>query len=199
MSRWAPGARERLEMAALQLYDQHGYEQTTTTQIAERAGLAQRTFFRHFTDKREVLFGGAGRLREFLVEGVEAAPAAVAPLEAVIGALSAAREVLPAERELSRQRGRIIAANPELQEREQIKLSSLSAALSGSLRGRGVPDRVARLAAEAGIAVFKVAYERWLDEPEDEDFAHLVRESLHELRAVTSMLVVSPIEGPHAG
>lgn len=167
------------------LYDRHGYDQTTT-QIAQQAGLAQRTFFRHFADKREVLFGGAHRLQEFLVRGVNDAPASTALLEAVTGAMSAASEVFPAERDLSRQRQRIIAANPELQEREQIKLTSLSAALSGALRERGVPDRAVRLAADVGIAVFKAAYERWLQEPDQEDFGELMRDALEQLRAVTN-------------
>lgn len=185
MGRWAPDARGRLEQAALELYDQHGYDQTTVTQIAERAGLAQRTFFRHFTDKREVLFGGADQLQEFLVRGVSGAPAAAAPMEAITEALGAAGAVFPAQRDLSRQRQRIIAANPELQERELIKLTSLSTALAEALRQRGVADRAARLAAEAGIAIFKAAFERWVDEPDQDDFDQLVQDALQDLRAVT--------------
>ncbi len=186
MSRWAPDARVRLEQAALELYDQHGYDQTTTTQIAKRAGLTQRTFFRHFADKREVLFDGAGRLQDFLVDGVLHAPTHAAPLEAVAVALGTAGAVFPFERELSRQRQRIILANSELQERELIKLTSLSTALADALRQRGVPDRAARLAAEAGIAIFRSAYERWLDELDQDDFGQLIRDSLEELRTITN-------------
>ena len=90
MARWAPDARGRLERAALELYGEHGYDATTVAEIAERAGLTERTFFRYFADKREVLFWGAGALQGFLVDAVDTAPASVAPLEAVVAALEAA-------------------------------------------------------------------------------------------------------------
>lgn len=185
VSRWAPDARERLEQAALELYDSRGYDGTTTTQIAEQAGLAQRTFFRHFADKREVLFGGAGRLQGFLVDEVTSAPGSAEPLEAITAALGAAGALMFADRDVLRQRQRIIAANAELQERDLIKMTSLSAALAGALRERGVTERSARLAAEAGVAIFRAAFERWLDEPEQRDFGQLVRDALEDLRAVT--------------
>jgi AcrR family transcriptional regulator len=186
MGRWEPNARGRLEQAALELYVERGYEQTTVAEIAERAGLTERTFFRHFADKREVLFAGAGTLQDLLVTAVAGAPDAVAPLEAVAAALEAAGALLQERREYSRRRQSVIDANPALQERELIKLAALASALAGALRRRGVTGPAASLTAEAGIAVFKIAFERWISETGQSDLPRLIRESLDELRTVTA-------------
>jgi AcrR family transcriptional regulator len=186
MARWKPDSRGRLEQAALALYAERGFENTTVAEIAAAAGLTERTFFRYFADKREVLFGGAGALQELLVRAVADAPAEVAPLKAVGDALEAAGELLQQRPEFARQRQAVIASNVELHERELIKLATLAAALAGALRDRGVKDPAASLTAEAGIAVFRVAFERWVDEPLERDLAQLIRESLDELRAVTA-------------
>jgi AcrR family transcriptional regulator len=186
MGRWEPNARGRLEQAALELYGERGFDQTTVAQIAKRAGLTERTFFRYFADKREVLFWGAGALQELLVNGVADAPDSLAPIDAVGAALEAAGALLQERREFSLQRQRIIAANAELQERELIKLASLSAALADTLRRRGVKEPAASLTAEAGIAVFKIAFERWVSKTNQQDFPRLIRESLDELKAVTA-------------
>ena len=186
MARWKSNARGRLEQAALDLYSAKGFEQTTAAEIAARAGLTERTFFRHFADKREVLFGGSSVLQAFLVKKVAEAPASLAPIDAVAAALGAAESLFPERREASRQRQRIITANAELRERELLKLASLSTALAEALRNRGAGDPTAGLTADAGIAVFKVAFERWLDEADDRDFPQLVQATLGELRAVTA-------------
>jgi AcrR family transcriptional regulator len=186
MGRWEPNARGRLEQAALELYVERGFEQTTVAEIAQRAGLTERTFFRHFADKREVLFQGAASLQELLVDAVASTPESSAPIDAISVALEAAGAVLGERRESARQRQTVIAANPELRERELIKLASLAAALANALRARGVNDPTAGLAAEAGIAVFKVAFERWVDESNRRDLPRLIRESLAQLRAVTA-------------
>jgi AcrR family transcriptional regulator len=186
MSRWEPGARGRLEQAALELFLERGFEQTTVTEIAGRAGLTQRTFFRHFADKREVLFAGSAALQELLVSTLAGAPESAPPIDAVAAALEAAGARLQEHRDYSRQRQAVIAANPELQERELIKLASLSAALAGALRQRGVTDPAASLAAEAGVAVFRIAIERWQNETGEPDLPQLMRESLGELKAMTA-------------
>jgi AcrR family transcriptional regulator len=186
MSRWEPNARGRLEQAALQLFIERGFEQTTVAEIASRAGLTERTFFRHFADKREVLFGGAGALQELLVSTVASTPDAVAPLDAIAAALVAAGALLQERRAYARQRQIVIAANAELRERELIKLASLATALAEALRRRGVAEPAARLVAEAGIAVFKVAFDRWVNETSQRDLPYLIRESLDELKAVTA-------------
>jgi AcrR family transcriptional regulator len=186
VSRWEPDARGRLQEAALALYGERGFEQTTVAEIARRAGLTERTFFRHFTDKREVLFFGAGALQDLLVSAVAGAPDAAAPIDAVAVGLEAVAAMFTGRRESSRQRQAVINANAELQERELIKLASLASALAGTLRGRGVAEPAASLAAEAGIAVFKIAFGRWVSENSQLGLRQLMSESLGELRAVTA-------------
>ncbi len=188
MGRWQPDARGRLVQAALELFSERGYEQTTAAEIARRAGLTERTFFRHFADKREVLSAGAGELQDRIVAAVADVPGSVAPLDAIAEALetAAAAFALPERREYARQRQAVIAANAELQERELLKLAALGSAVADALRRRGVPDPAAVLAAEAGIAVFKIAFGRWISESGEPDFPRLIRESLGQLKAVTA-------------
>ena len=186
MSRWEPNARERLAQAALDLYAERGFEQTTVAEIASRAGLTERTFFRHFADKREVLFAGGSDLAERMVSGVVDAPASVAPMDAVAAGLVAGAEILEERRAFAFKRAGVIAASAELQERELIKLASLAAALSDALRRRGVTEPTASLTAQAGIAVFKTAFERWIGDGEERDFAQVVRSSIGELKLVAA-------------
>jgi AcrR family transcriptional regulator len=186
MGRWEPDARGRLERAAMELYGERGFEQTTVAEIAARAGLTERTFFRHFADKREVLFWGAAAFQELFVTTAARAPASAAPIEAVAAALAAAGALLQERRDGARQRQAIIAANAELQERELIKMASLASALAVTLRQRGVSDPAASLAAEAGVAVFRIAFERWVANPAQRDLPQIIQESLDELKAVTA-------------
>ncbi len=186
MGRWEPNARGRLMQAAFALYGERGFEQTTVAAIAERAGLTERTFFRHFADKREVLFAGADALQELLVSTVAKAPESLAPIDAAAAGLEAAGAFVQEGGELARQRQAIIASSAELRERELIKLASLAAALAEALRRRGVEDPVASLTAEAGIAVFKVAFQRYVGKTNQQELPQLIRESLGELRAVTA-------------
>ena len=186
MSRWEPNARGRLEQAALDLYIERGFDQTTVAEIAARAGLTERTFFRHFADKREVLFAGAAGLQDFLVTALASTPDSAAPIDAVAAALEAVGARLQERRQYAGQRQAVIAANAELQERELIKLASLASALAGTLRQRGVTDPAASLAAEAGIAAFKIAFELWINEPNQRDLPQFIRESFDELKAVTA-------------
>jgi AcrR family transcriptional regulator len=185
MGRWEPDARGRLAKAALELYTQRGFDQTTVAEIAERAGLTKRTFFRHFTDKRDVLFAGSGYLQELVVTAVAGAPESATPIAAVIAGLDAAAGLLQERWPDSRIRQTVITANPELRERELIKLANLAAGIAAALRDRGVADRTANLTAEAGIAAFKCGFEDWVTRPEPHDLATVVRESLDELRAAT--------------
>src|SRR5580658_7329943 len=136
MGRWEPAARGRLAKAALELYSDNGFEQTTVEEIAKRAGLTERTFFRHFADKREVLFWGASALQEQLVSALEQAPASLPEIDAVGVALEAVAASFEERRDFARRRQRVIVANAELQERERIKLASLASAVAGGLRER---------------------------------------------------------------
>ncbi len=170
----------------MDLYTERGFEQTTVADIANRAGLTERTFFRHFADKREVLFWGAGALQELIVSTLASAPDSVAPIEAVAAAVEAGGAMFAERREGARRRQAIIAANRELQERELIKMATLAAAMAAVLRQRGIKEPAASLTAEAGTAVFRIAFERWINESDERDFPELIRESLDELKAVTA-------------
>lgn len=182
MSRWEPNARGRLEQAALDLFIERGFDQTTVTEIAERAGLTERTFFRYFADKREVLFWGQERLRELYVRTIAAAPEGAAPIDAVAAALEAAVPVFHQRRALVRQRQAVIAATPDLQERELLKSATLADAMAAALRQRGVPDPTARLAADAGSLAFHSAFIRWASAPEAHDLSLLIREAFDQLK-----------------
>jgi AcrR family transcriptional regulator len=184
MGRWEPDARGRLAKAAMALYAEQGFEQTTVAEIAARAGLTERTFFRHFADKREVLFYGMEMLRDLLVRAVAAAPASATAMDAVGAAFETAGSVLQENPERVRLRDAIVSANAELRERELIKLAAFAAAVAGALHDRGVPEPAASLAAETGAAVFKVAFARWVREPGQPDFPGIYRELMEELRGV---------------
>jgi AcrR family transcriptional regulator len=181
MARWQGDARGRLERAAMELYCERGFDNTTVAEIAERAGLTERTFFRHFADKREVLFGGAHELEDLMARAVTNAPASFRPLEAATAGLEVAAELLEQRRQFARQRQAIIATHPNLRERELIKLASLSAALADALRRRRVEDPGARLTGEIAVGIFKVAFERWVDERTQRTLLDLIRESLGQL------------------
>ncbi len=170
----------------MELYTERGYEQVTVADIAERAGLTSRTFFRYFEDKREVLFAGTDVLAEKLRVALEAAPAADPPLAAVACALEPVASLIGGDRTHSRQRQAIITAHSELQERELAKMAAWSRTLTDGLRARGVPEPGASLAARTGVAVFQVAFERWLTGPARRSLVATLRESFDELRLINS-------------
>jgi len=166
------------------LYAEQGFEQTTVAEIAARAGLTERTFFRHFADKREVLFYGMDIARDLLTRTVADAPASATPMEAIGAALQALCAVFQENPERVRLRNAVVSANAELRERELSKLEAFASAVAGALRDRGVPELAASLAAETGIAVFKVAFARWISEPGEPDLPGILAESMAELTGV---------------
>jgi AcrR family transcriptional regulator len=193
MGRWEPNARGRLAQAALRLYAERGFDQTTVAEIARLAGLTERTFFRHFADKREVLFYGTEMARDLMARTVAEAPVSAAPIDAVGAALQAAGAVLQENPERARLRDAVVSANVELRERELIKLAAFASALAGALRDRGVSEPDASLAAEIGIAVFKVGFARWISEPGQPDLPGILRESMEELSGMlTGRLAGAP-------
>ena len=184
MARWEPNVSERLAVAALDLFAERGYENTTVIDIAQRAGLTKSTFFRHFQDKREVLFGD-GTMNALLADAIAAAPAAAGPLDVVARALDAIgmRAFTAARRAFVARRRAVIAANPELQEREALKGLGLTASMTSALSRRGVPDLTSCVAAELGALSWKIAYERWCDAPDGDDFSQVARRALDEVQA----------------
>jgi AcrR family transcriptional regulator len=186
MGRWEPNASGRLREAAMELFAERGYEQTTVGEIAERAGLSARTFFRHYADKREVLFAGSEVLQERLAEAVEAAPEPLSPMGAVAAALDAFAELLGGDHDFSRRRQAVVAANAELRERELNKLATLAAVLGEALRRRGVGATEAALAAETGIAILRVAFAQWVAGPGERELREVMRESLEHLATLAA-------------
>ena len=173
--------------AAIELFDEQGYEATTVAEIAERAGLTKRTFFRYFSDKREVLFSGSQELQRLWLEGLAAAPAQASPLAVVTAGLDPIAEMFAERHPFARIRAQVIEANPELQERELIKLQRLTAAITGALVERGVPMNAAILAAHSGVTIFHVAFAHWVQQNDPTAFRRLMDESLEELRSVTAV------------
>jgi AcrR family transcriptional regulator len=172
----------------MELFSERGFEQTTVAEIAARAGLTERTFFRHYGDKREVLFAGGEAFQERFAAGVTAAPDAATPMQAVAAAVESAATALDEYRgrEFARRRQAIIVANPELRERELIKLAASASAVAEALRARGVEEPAASLSAEMGIAAFKVAFERWVADAEQRSLPELLHEALASLAEVSA-------------
>jgi AcrR family transcriptional regulator len=184
MGRWQSGAGERLERAALELFLEQGFDATTVPQITARAGLTTRTFFRHYADKREVVFGGVDFIQAFVVSKVASAPAFVTPMEAVARAYQEVGANFQENIEVFRQRQRVIDATLELQARELGKLAVIASAIAGALRERDVTVESATLAAELGTLVFRITFERWLTGHGLHDWPSLFREQLNEAGAV---------------
>lgn len=191
MGRWEPGARERLVVAAVDLFTEQGYDATTVAQIAERAGVTKSTFFRHFPDKRELLVAGQETLSRLLAEGIAEAPADAGPLEAVAAGLERASAAMgPMNRELAPRLKAAVAASAELQERDALKSVGLAAAMTEALIARGVPDATAALASEFGVLAFKRGFAEWSEGEREasDELARHVLSALDELRAASAAL-----------
>ena len=183
MARWEGNARGRLERAALDLFREQGYDRTTVAQIAQRANLTERSFYRWFPDKREVLFAGDD-LEKVLLTAIDAVPAGTGALPTLLAAFTAVPEVFR-PRDFLIERAAVIAANPPLLERELIKLTSLSNALTAALVARGFDQPTSRLATDVGGAVLRLTTERWIAD-ETADFAEVLAASAADLVAVTA-------------
>jgi AcrR family transcriptional regulator len=191
MARWEPGVRERIVLAAVDLFTEQGYDATTVAQIAERAGTTRSTFFRHFPDKRELLVAGQKALSQLLSDGITEAPPGATPLEAVAAGLERASATMgPMNRELGPRVKAAVAVSTELQERDALKSVGMAAAMTAALVARGVPDPTAQLAAELGVLAFKRGYAQWSegDREVDAELAPLAVAALHELRAASASL-----------
>ena len=191
MGRWEPGARMRLVQAAVDLFTEQGYDATTVAQIAERAGVTRSTFFRHFSDKREVLVAGQETLSRLLAEGIAAAPPDASPLEAIAaGLVRASQEMGPANRALGARLQAAVATNAELQQRDALKSVGLAEAMTTALLARGVPATVAQLAAELGVLAFKRGFTEWIasDRDPDADLTGHTLRALNDLRKASTAL-----------
>jgi AcrR family transcriptional regulator len=193
MVRWESGAPERLQKAALDLFATRGFEQTTAAEIAQSVGLTERTFFRHFSDKREVLFYGQHLFVQAFLAGVDAAPPDISPIEVIACALQSAASFFPDEhRTHSRTRQSVIDQNPALRERELHKLAGLATTVAVALRARGVDELAATLAAESGATVFGIAFTQWIREDEQRSLADIAADVLRELLTMTAEATPDP-------
>jgi AcrR family transcriptional regulator len=191
VSRWAPNARQRLEDAALDLFVENGYEETTVAQIADRAGMNRATFFRHFTDKREVLFGGEDVLSGLFADGIRAAAPGATLTECLRAALAAAEVAMTSQlRPAAARRRLVVAANTELQERGLLKHARITQSVAAALRERGTDELTARLGAELSMLAFNVAFDRWMKANDDEPFAPFADAALGDLQARAAEIVL---------
>lgn len=181
MGRWEPNARGRLGRAAMELYLERGFDQTTVADIAERAGLTKRTFFRHYGDKRDVLFAGVPMMREHVVKAITEVPADLGPLAATLRGLEAGTSLIEQRPVDAKLRQAVIDAHTELRERELVKLADLAEDIAGALHQRGVELWRARLLAEAGMAAFRVGFARWIADGAEGGLTAVVREAVAQL------------------
>lgn len=184
MGRWEPDAKQRMVAAALALFAERGFEATTASDIADRAGVTERTFFRHFTDKREVLFDGAAALDHAAYDAILTAPAHASALDAALAGVTAAGGLLEERRDHAVRRSRVIAGNPSLQERELLKLASMTQSLARALRERGTTETESTLAAHSAVTVFQVGFARWVATG-DRPLATCLADAAHALRALS--------------
>lgn len=173
-------------MAALELFETDGFERTTVAEIAERAQLTERTFYRYFEDKREVLFAGTGHLEELVAAEIASAPTPAAPIETVIEAIKAIAVILEDQRDFGLRRSAVIAANPELKERELIKIAQLADRAAAALVERGVDEAEAWMAAEVGAMVFKSSFDRWSSSGATASLSALMDDAYAELCRMTT-------------
>ncbi len=185
MVRWEPGTPERLQEAALALFNTRGFDETTVAEIAESVGLTERTFFRHFADKRDVLFSGQELLTDAFIRGAAEAPADASPMQVVSSALRRSADFFADERRPhSRARQTVIDAHPALQEREQHKRAGIALTLGDALRARGVADPAAALVGQTGAIVFSTAFAQWLAPDESRSMADIQSDLLAQLPAL---------------
>ncbi|KQQ01378.1 MULTISPECIES: TetR family transcriptional regulator [unclassified Rathayibacter] len=186
MGRWQPGAQGRLSAAALELYSERGFDETTVGDIAERAGVTERTFFRYFADKREVLFGTSALLQSAVVEAIAAADPALSPLETAMAGMDEAAAMVGESHEHGRRRAAVIAAHSGLEERELLKMARIAEAVAGALHARGASDAGARLAADLAVLAFSTGWSRWAGATDPDDLRAVVRATYDELRAAVA-------------
>ena len=182
MARWAPDTSLRLERAAMELFGERGYAATTVPAIAERAGLTTRTFFRHFADKRDVLFLRERELPQVVAQLVADAPDGLAPMAVAMHGLEtvAARDLERWRDDIAARRA-VVRSEPQLRERERLKSAVLADAIASALEGEGVASRDAELVALVASALFDAALERWLSGPADVALVDVVRDSRRRL------------------
>lgn len=184
MPRWEQGAKERLRQAATELFEEQGFENTSAVQIAKRARLTTRTFFRYFADKQEILFADEDMLRAALVQEILQTADIAEPLQTVTRTLAAFNWEGLASRESLRRREAMIASTPYLRERELIKQHQMADEIGCALHSRGVDGELAGLAAHVGVQVFRDGYRQWVAVDNDADLAATTEAAMNRLATI---------------
>ncbi|WP_407572528.1 TetR/AcrR family transcriptional regulator [Deinococcus altitudinis] len=193
MARWKKGAQDRLEQAALALFLEQGFAETTVPQIAVRAGLTTRTFFRHFADKREVLFAGDEAVPALVQSLIAQAPPDTRPVPLILSHLGPfAETVFGHRRDVLLLRSRIISLDQGLEERKLQKMAMLRAAIVDGFLHRQVDELTATLAADLAMMVLGTALTRWLTAGESRPLSSVLAEVLIAFRQLTSEFELGP-------
>lgn len=193
MGRWQAGARKRLEQAALELFLEQGFAETTVPEITALAGLTTRTFFRHFADKREVLFADEEELPALVERLIAEAPVSLGPMAVIAHGLKPfAETVFEGRLESLRTRHAIISADEGLRERELRKLDILSRAISQGFLSRGADELTSTLAAKLAMTIFNVASMRWLEGDNERGLSEIVAEVFTALRLIAADAPAQP-------
>lgn len=175
MPRSGADAHRRLQQSALELFRKHGYSGTTAAQIARRAGFTERTFFRHFPDKRDILFDGQARIEAAMVGAVRTAPRELAPMQILRLAIQSTVPVFEENRVFSAMRRAVIDATPVLQEREQGNMAAMMLSVSSALKKKGIEAGTATLAVQIGAVLFSCAIKSWHSEEAHDLGTHIDR------------------------
>ncbi|WP_446742079.1 TetR/AcrR family transcriptional regulator [Silvibacterium acidisoli] len=197
MPRNGEEVRKRLQWAALELFRERGYEQTTAAEIAAKAGVTERTFFRHFPDKREVLFDGEAAFSEALMIAIHNAPEELGPWDTLHFAFNRVKHVFVENRPFTEPRRHVIASDPALQERAAAKTRSLIAAVASALCKRGLTAPQANLAAQMGMATLSHGVAAWFNDDSIDLGEHIVR-AFEEARELSSSNVTT-VKGKRKG
>lgn len=197
VSRWQPDARQRLERAAIELFAQQGFAETTVPQITARAGLTTRTFFRHFADKREVLFGG-DEIPGLAARLIAEAPPSLDPMTLIAGGLKTVTETsFEGRREELRERRDIIRSDEGLRERNLRKRAAVCEAIREGFISRGVGAMTAALLAEITVTVLNLALDQWLDQDGDRTLFEIILDTLALLQTAVASFPTGPSVRDH--
>ena len=158
-----------MQAAAVELYLERGPSGVTAAEIAERAGVTERTFFRHFSDKAEAFFGDEARLREHLADLIDQVPDGTPALQTALEAFSRYAEGFSGDADAIRRRAVVIEANPELHARELLAGDEWALLISNALAVRGIHRAEATEVARVALTIFRVAYEQWIGHDDDGD------------------------------
>ncbi len=197
MPRWPEDSRTRLIDSSLALFVEHGYAEVTVDDIAERAGVSARTFFRHFPDKEEVLFADDDELLPVLLAAIGSGEAGQSAEHDMARALLTLAEQFQPDREQLSHRQRIIDSHVALSGRELAKQARWQQSVMDALVARGYSVEQSDLLAAIGFAIFRRALHAWLAEPSGPRLAERIQTALPQVRSVLDATPGAPARAQH--